>query len=48
MENKLKPTNIDIEKIALQKTVEETDNCLHKNRLTNIIKHLSQIQREDY
>ena len=40
----------DIEgiKIALQKTAEETDNCLHKKRLTNIIKHLSQIQREDY
>ena len=40
----------DIEgiKIALQKTVEETDNYLHKKRLTSIIKHLSHIQREDY
>ena len=40
----------DIEgiKIALRKTVEETDNDLHKKRLTNIIKHLSRIQREDY
>lgn len=40
----------DIEgiKIALQKTVNETDNDLHKKRLTNIIKHLTRIQREDY
>lgn len=40
----------DIEgiKIALQKTVEETDNDLHKKRLTNIIKHLARIQTEDY
>ena len=40
----------DIEgiKIALQKTVDETDNELHKKRLTNIIKHLTKIQSEDY
>ena len=40
----------DIEgiKIALQKTVNETDNELHKKRLTNIIKHLTKIQNEDY
>ena len=40
----------DIEgiKIALQKTVNETDNELHKRRLTNIIKHLTEIQSEDY
>ena len=35
-------------KIALQKTVNETDNELHKRRLTNIIKHLTEIQSEDY
>ena len=40
----------DIEgiKIALQKTVNETDNELHKKRLSNIIKHLTKIQFEDY
>lgn len=40
----------DIEgiKIALQKTVNETDNELHKKRLTNIIQHLTEIQNEDY
>ena len=40
----------DIEgiKIALQKTVEETDNVLHKRRLVNIIKDLTKIQEEDY
>lgn len=35
-------------KIALQKTVNETNNELHKKRLTNIIKDLSKIQEEDY
>ena len=35
-------------KIALQKTVNETDNELHKRRLTNIIKDLAKIQMEDY
>lgn len=35
-------------KIALQKTVEETDNAIHKRRLTNIIKDLTKIQEEDY
>lgn len=35
-------------KIALQKTVNETDNELHKRRLTNIIKDLTKIQEEDY
>lgn len=35
-------------KIALQKTVDETDNILHKKRLTNIIKDLAEIQKEDY
>ncbi len=40
----------DIEgiKIALQKTVAETNNELHKRRLTNIIKDLTKIQEEDY
>ena len=35
-------------KIALQKTVDETDNELHKKRLRNIIKDLTLIQEEDY
>ncbi|MBR2392730.1 MAG: hypothetical protein IKA93_04085 [Elusimicrobiaceae bacterium] len=35
-------------KIALQKTVNETDNVLHKRRLNNIIKDLTKIQEEDY
>lgn len=35
-------------KIALQKTVDETDNEVHKKRLTNIIKDLAKIQSEDY
>lgn len=35
-------------KIALQKTVNETDNELHKRRLINIIKDLTKIQEEDY
>ena len=35
-------------KIALQKTVDETDNVLHKRRLTNIIKDLTKIQEDDY
>lgn len=35
-------------KIALQKIVAETNNELHKRRLTNIIKDLTKIQEEDY
>lgn len=35
-------------KIALQKTVNETNNVIHKRRLINIIKDLTKIQEEDF